>query len=307
MAGRQIVEVDRAGRETVIAPQLANYFSPRWSPNGDRIAVVKRDGGLSHIWIYDTRSQTLSQLTTEGDNVRPSWSPDGTRVAFYSSRGSTNDLYWMPADGSGPAEKVADGDDTLGAGATFWTRDGAWIIVDGNTQVGMAEDVFAIGTGTDRKMQAVVATVADEQAGVVSPDGKWIAYVSTESGRPQVYLRPFMQAGGRWLVSTGSAVNALWASNTELTYRETEGRTMVAATLALGEDVRVVERRPLFSDASYMFSSGSIAEHDLSWNGQRFLMLKRPQQLGEREDAVVVLNWAEEVRQRMVEQGGRAP
>lgn len=171
----------------------------------------------------------------------------------------------------------------------------------------MQEDVYAIGTGTDRKMQAVIATAADEQSGVVSPDGKWIAYVSNESGRSQVYLRPFMRAGGRWLVSTGSAVNALWASNTELTYREIEGRTMVSATLALGEDVRVVDRRPLFSDATYLFNSGSVTEHDLSWNGQRFLMLKRPQQLGESAEAVVVLNWAEEVRQRMVEQGGRAP
>jgi Tol biopolymer transport system component len=305
--GRQIVAVDRAGRETVLVPEFANFGAPRWSPTRDRIAVVRTEGGPSQIWIYDVRSQTLSQLTTEGNNVRPSWSPDGTRVAFYSARSSGADLYWMPADGSGPAERVADGDDTLGASTTFWTRDGAWIVIDGNQQDGVQEDIFVVGTGSDRKRKTVVATPADEQGGVVSPDGRWIAYVSNETGSSQVYVRPFMRPGGRWLVSNNSAVNPLWASNTELTYRELDSRMMVSATLAMGQDVRVTERRPLFSEAPYLRSGVSLAEHDLSWDGQHFLMLKRPAVVGDRAAPIVVLNWAEEVRQRMQEQGGRAP
>jgi Tol biopolymer transport system component len=306
--GHQIVEVDRTGRETVVLAQFANYRTPRWSPTGDRIAMVKvvPDGG--QVWIYDRRSQTLSQLTTEGSNYRPSWSPDGSRVAFHSGRGNTSNLVWMPADRSGPAERVVDGEEYGGISATFWTHDGAWIVVDGPAAAEDGqEDIFVVGTGADRKRKALIATAADEQTGVVSPDGKWIAYASNESGMYQVYVRPFMRDGGRWLVSTGGAINALWASNTELTYRDTDSRSLVSAKLELGQTVSVIERTPLFSDQPYLQSGVSVAEHDISRDGQRFLMLRRSNVTGERPMPVVVLNWTAEVTRRMMEQGGRAP
>jgi Tol biopolymer transport system component len=260
---------------------------------------------VEHVWIYDVRSQTFSQLTTEGRNARPSWSPDGSRVAFYSNRGDSTHLYWMPSDRSAPAERIVDGEDTGELSATFWTRDGAWIVVDGgNAQ----EDIYAIGTGTDRKRKPAVATAEHEEAGVVSPDGKWIAYVSDEGGGVnQIYVRPFMREGGRWLVSTSAADNALWASNTELIYRDTERRMVTSAKLELGPTVRVVERIALFSDVSYFRTGASVADHDISWDGQRFLMLRRAPVTGESASPVVVLNWAEEVKRRMAEQGGRAP
>jgi serine/threonine-protein kinase len=304
-SGRQIVEVDRSGRETVVYAQFAEFLTPRWSPTRDRVAVVKREAGVEHVWIYDVRSQTFSQLTTEGRNARPSWSPDGSRVAFYSNRGDSTHLYWMPSDRSAPAERIVDGEDTGELSATFWTRDGAWIVVDGgNAQ----EDIYAIGTGTDRKRKPAVATAEHEEAGVVSPDGKWIAYVSDEGGGVnQIYVRPFMREGGRWLVSTSAADNALWASNTELIYRDTERRMVTSAKLELGPTVRVVERIALFSDVSYFRTGASVADHDISWDGQRFLMLRRAPVTGESASPVVVLNWAEEVKRRMAEQGGRAP
>jgi serine/threonine-protein kinase len=303
--GRQIVEVDRAGRETVVYPQFADFLTPRWSPTRDRVAVVKREAGVEQVWIYDVTSQTFSQLTTEGRNVRPSWSPDGSRVAFYSIRGDSADLYWMPSDRSAPGERVADGEDTGEPSSTFWTRDAAWIVVDGGAG---PQNIYAIGTGDDRKRKTAVATPAHEEAGVVSPDGKWIAYVSNEGGGiNQIYVRPFMREGGRWLVSTNSAVNALWASNTELIYRDIERRMVTSAKLEMGSTVRVVARTELFSDLPYSVVGSTVADHDISWDGQHFLMLRRPPEIGEGSSPIVVLNWAEEVKRRMVEQGGRAP
>jgi serine/threonine-protein kinase len=205
-AGYQVLEVDRLGRESVVISQPRGYQHPRWSPDGDRIALTVVGEDAAQIWIYDTPSETLSQLTFEGRNVRPTWSPDGSMVAFFSNRPDASDLYWKPADGSGFAERVAEGEDVVNAGTTFWTRDGSWIVFDGLGEPGApAENIYAVGTGADRTRQNVVATEAGEETGAVSPNGQWIAYGSDESGQWQVYVRPFMAQGGRWLVSTADA------------------------------------------------------------------------------------------------------
>jgi len=195
--GVQVVEVDRSGRETVVISRQGQYEHPRWSPDGDRIAMTVSGESGPQIWIYDIASETLSQLTFEGGNVRPTWSPDGSTVAFSSARDGAADLYWKPADGSGPAERVAEGEDTQNQGTTFWTWDGSWIVFDGLGDAGDSEEnIYAVGTGTDRTRQTVVATGAGEETGAVSPNGEWIAYGSDESGPWQVYVRPFMAPGG---------------------------------------------------------------------------------------------------------------
>lgn len=299
-SGVQVVEVDRSGRETVVIPEEGQYEHPRWSRDGNRIAmtVTGEDGG-AQIWTYDIASDTRSQLTFEGTNVRPTWSPDGSRVAFYSTRSGIADLYWTLADGSEPAERVVEGEDTRNAGATFWTSDGAWIVFDGGQVERAGEDIYAVGTGADRTRKPAVASDAEEESGAVSPNGEWIAYGSDESGRWQVYVRPFLAPGGRWLVSTGAAGAPLWASDQEVVYVDTETQGLVAATLEFGATVRVVERTRLFDFASYSHSQ-STPQYDVSRDGQSFLVLRGPS-----AQPIVVLNWFEEIERRMAEQGGR--
>jgi hypothetical protein len=283
-AGRQLVEVDRSGRETVVLPEFSEFSSPRWSPTRDRIVLAKPASEGNQIWIYDVASQTLAQLTTDGNNQRPSWSPDGRRVAFFSTRAGVNDLYWMSADGSTPAERVAEGEDVTNGSITSWT----------------------IGTGTDRKRKPLIVSSANNQVGEVSPDGKWIAYISDEAGEYQLYVRQFMREGGRWLVSTGPASSPRWTSNSELLYRDLTRNDFVAATLELGSTVRVARRTRLFSYSPYYGSAIGAVEYDVSRDGQRFLMMRRSPMGNERPAPVVALNWAEEVRRRMAEQGTRA-
>ncbi|MDH4348310.1 MAG: serine/threonine-protein kinase, partial [Gemmatimonadota bacterium] len=191
-----VAQVDRAGREEVLISRAGSYDLPRLSPEGERIGLVIPVENRNQIWVYDIPSATLSQLTFEGTNSRPSWSPDGTRLVFASDRSGNWDLWWAPADGSGPGERVAEGPDVTSAMVTSWSRDGKWIVFDGvaegDSGVAVQEDVFAVPTTGKRIRQLAVGTPADEQSGVVSPDGRWIAYNSDESGTTQVYVRPFL-------------------------------------------------------------------------------------------------------------------
>jgi dipeptidyl aminopeptidase/acylaminoacyl peptidase len=180
------------------------FRHPRWSPSRDRVALTVIGGNTSHIWIYDVASETLTQLTFDGYNHRASWSPDGRRVAFYSTRSGSTDLYWMPADGSGPAERVVDGEDTRNTSPVFWTRDGQWIVLDGITEEDAryadSQDIFAVRTEGDRTRQVAVRIPGSRQeAGAVSPNGEWIAYGSDEAGPWQVTSVPsWRRAAGGW-------------------------------------------------------------------------------------------------------------
>jgi dipeptidyl aminopeptidase/acylaminoacyl peptidase len=284
--------------------RLADYRTPRWSPTRDRIALaLDSNDGMSQIWVYDVGSETLTQLTSVGRNIRPSWSPDGRMIVFASSQGDSSGLHWIPADGSGSAEPVAPDEPT--GGTTFWTRDGAWIVYDGQFPPAEDEDVFAVGTGADRAIRTVVATPATEESGAVSPDGRWIAYVSSggANGSGQVFIRPFLTAGGRWLVSTGTAFSPLWASNDEVMYLDVENGTLTAARLEFGSAVRVVERTPLFNWSQYLPSGRSTPQYDVSRDGQHILALRRSQAV-DRLTPIVVLNWLDDVTRLVSAQGG---
>ena len=297
----EIVELDRSGQELAVIGQPGPYRHPRWSAEKDRIALTVREEGENQIWVQDVASETLSQLTFEGSNQRPGWSPDGTRVAFYATRPDNSGLYWTQADGSGPAELVDDGADTGIPTPVFWTRDGAWLVIDGFTGDPGAtgnQSIYAVGTGEDRTRQTVVsADGSDRTVGAVSPNGEWIAYLSNESGQEQVYVRRFMAPGGRWLVSTGTAGAPLWASDDEIVYKDYESGSLMSARLALGTTGRVVERRGLFDFSPYL-EDPNVPEFDVSRDGQRFLVLRRSADPNITVP-VVVLNWTAEIERRM--------
>jgi Tol biopolymer transport system component len=297
-----VAQVDRSGREQVVISRPGNYALPRLSPDGERIALNIQ----AQIWVYDIPSGTLSQLTFKGDNVRPSWSPDGSRLVFSSNRSGSWDLWWAPADGSDPGERVAEGPDVTGGTLTFWSRDGKWIVFDGvaedDSAAATSEDIFAVPTTGKRIRQLAVGTPADEQSGVVSPDGRWIAYNSDESGTYQVYVRPFLAPGGRAMVSTTGGTEPLWVSNQEIAYRD--GDSLTVATLELGARTRVLRRTALFDYSRYRTGNASFQGYDVSRDGKRFLVV-RPLEVQADPEPVVVLNWFAEVRRRFAEQGAR--
>jgi len=297
-----IVQVDRHGREEVLIAAPGPYRWSRFSPDQTRIAFGKN----RQIYIHDRRSGTSSSVTSSGANQRPTWSPDGRHVAFISGRPTGSDVWVVPADGAEPAKAIAPGKDVVQQSATSWTRDGAWIVIDGFADelgsVG-ADDIFALPASGNGPLRTAVATTASEQTGEVSPDGRWIAYVSDDAGDFQVYVQPFLRPGGRTLVSTGPAIEPAWASNNEITYTSLTSDSLVLATLDFVGSIGV-KRTSLFDRGRYAPGAPSWREYDVSRDGQHFLFEKSLSRR-ERTEPVIVLNWMAEVRGMVAKQPRR--
>ena len=284
---RTLVWVDRQGLATPLIEDRQAYRRPRLSPDGQRVAVAVQSGLNQDIWIYDIGRGTRMRLTVEGDNISPVWTPDGKRVTFGSVRDGTRDLYWKPADGSGQAEPLLNSENSLIP--MSWSPDGKSLVFYEQSPVG-GRDIWVLPRGGDAS--PFVATAFNERTPLFSPDGRWLAYVSDESGRDEIYVQPYPGPGGKWPISTEGGTEPRWAADgRELFYR-------------LGAKMMVVEvqSEPAFSsgrpqlvfEEPYLTDQFGTSNYDLSPNGQQFLMIKQEQQEG--ASINVVLNWFEELK-----------
>src|ERR1700674_744031 len=193
-AQSRLVWVNRNGAEQRVAAPPHVYVIPRLSPDGRRIAVgiTEQD---SQVWLYDFSRETLTRLTFEGDtNLAPVWTPDGKRIAFNSDRKGPINIYWQLADGSGGLEQLTTSEHLHAP--MSWSPDGQLLVfveVDPTTQ----RDIWVLRMG-DRKAQPFLQTRFDEGEPRFSPDGRWLAYISNESGRYEIYVQPYPGPGGKW-------------------------------------------------------------------------------------------------------------
>ncbi|MDH5643043.1 MAG: protein kinase, partial [Gemmatimonadota bacterium] len=291
--------VDRDGSEEVVDSDLWRSFqSVSLSPDGGRIAMSISGAGQEAIWTYDLEARTISRLTFDGTTVfRPLWSHDGTRIAYMSDRGS-DDLVrsgWIqPADGSGAPELFVESTAGRPVQEISWSSDGTSIAYrEGFSDGETLRDIWMLRAGADTLRRPILATGADEQNPKVSPDGRWLAYKSDESGVAEIYVRPFPEGEGRWQISVGGGSEPLWARNgRELFYRSTGG-DMISVPVLAGPNFRTGPPQVLFSTNPYLVD-GNATSYDITPDGSRFLMIKKP---GE-ESLIVVVNWTEELRRQ---------
>ncbi|MDX2120921.1 MAG: protein kinase [Gemmatimonadota bacterium] len=283
---RSLVEVDRAGRVRPLTAALRGYDSPRYAPDGARLAVRERSGGAFNIVVHDLRRGTNAQLSLDQRlNYYPEWWPDGRRVFWVRNNDRQTGLWSKAADGSGGETMLYDPPQNQYEAAV--TRDGRWLVVRQNDSV-TGRDLWLVrlpdGTATP-----LLRSPASEHNPKLSPDGRYLAYVSNVSGRGEVYVRTFPDSGGTWVVSRGGGAEPAWsASGRELFYRV--GDAIVAVP---------VETRPTFTvgRADTLFTGMFVpnANHtnfDVHPDGQRFVMVGMA--TGERR-ALVVLNWVAEL------------
>ncbi|HUP51440.1 MAG TPA: protein kinase [Longimicrobiales bacterium] len=302
------VWVTRSGTAELIDPgwrfdsgvDLGGSYGWHLSPDGTRAAVTRVVGDNRDIWIKELPDGPFRRLTTDPEaETSPFWSPGGDVVA-YSMGGPGNEVWRRRADGTGSSERL------LGATGGLvvqgrWSPDGEWIVVRG-------VDVSGFRPGVDSVLTPLVATGFDERGPALSPDGRWFAYSSNESGREEVYVRPFPEVdGGLEQVSVTGGSNPVWArSGAELFFVDPD-RGMNVARLETEPRFRVVERQVLFTLTpdliGYSIGDGGDHFYDVAPGDERFLMGRLVTGDAAQRDArprlILVQNWTEELERRV--------
>lgn len=191
-------------------PGTEDAFFPFWSPDSRSIAFFAQ-GKLKRvdIWVFDLVRGTGSRLTFDpADDLNPVWSPDGTRIAFTSEWKGHRDIYWKLASGTGPDEALLESTDRKSV--EDWSGDGRFLVYNTGNNPKTRDDLWALPLSGDRKPVPILMTPFTEGQGQLSPDGRWIAYRSSKSGRPEVYVQPFPPSGGKWQISTAGGHEPRW-------------------------------------------------------------------------------------------------
>lgn len=279
-AERTLVWVDREGNVQPLAAAPRAYASPRLSPDG-RTLVVTIGGDAEQVWTYDIAANSLTQLTFDG-GFAPEWSRDGTRVIFAAARGGPPDLFAKPVNGPGgeerltnsPKAEIPHGD----------TTDGGTLVVESDPA---GRDVGIVSTAGARR--ALLATSANETAPAVSPDGRWLAYVSDASGQAEVYLAPLADPTRALQVSRSGGGEPVWRPDgEELFFRA--GSQMMAASVQARRALSVQAPRALFT-AALVTGPASRPAYDVSNDGMRFLMVRAAEAKRGAGDLRVLLGW----------------
>jgi Tol biopolymer transport system component len=284
----QIVWVDRNGAETPVSTNRAPFRVPRLSPNGKLIAVaVSDETRRSDIWIYDAEGGAKRRLTTEAHNLAPLWTPDGIRLTL-SSNGSVVE---MQATGSGSKEILLPRVDN--GYPCSWSPDGKDLLFQEAEPAGYSLWRFSRDSGNGSPTLLIRPTVGD--CGLLSPNGKWLAYVSNESGRPEVYVDSYPGLKEKIAVSTEGGRRPQWSRDgRELFYRH--GDALMAVSVNTGTSFRAAKPRRLFA-GPYRGESQEPA-FDVSPDSRRFLMIKSDDAATWRQ-INVVLNWFEDLKRRV--------
>ncbi len=238
---RQLVWVDRTGNMvgTIGQPDGNAPSAPELAPDGQRVAVTRTVQGNFDVWLIEVGRGVPSRFTFDvAVDSGPLWSPDGTQVAFRSTRKGVYDLFEKPASGAADEQPLLV--TSQAKSPLDWSRHGRFLLY-GTQDPKTASDLWALLLMGERKPFAVLESRFDEIEGQFSPDGRWLAYASNESGRYEIYIRTFPEAGGKWQISAAGGVQPRWRRDgRELNHVAPDTRLMAVPT-RLTPDTRTLE------------------------------------------------------------------
>jgi eukaryotic-like serine/threonine-protein kinase len=295
---RILVWVDRNGREEAINAPPRMYGYAHLSPDATRIALDIRDQE-NDIYIWDVARSSLDRLTTDpGLNMGGIWTPDGKCVAYTADRNGAVNIWLQPANGSGSPEalsKLPEG----GAFPETFSPDGKQLLITGQST---SSDISLLSIGAGAAPKQLLASKFDELNAQISPDGRWMAYQSNELGSVEIYVRPFPDVNaGRWKISTEGGTRPLWNKNGREIFYFLEPGIMMSVPVETGTSFKAGTPRELFR-GEYL-ATLSKTQYSVTPDGQRFLMIKdaaaRPGSSPSPQQISIVLNWFEELKQRV--------
>jgi Tol biopolymer transport system component len=298
---RTPVLVNRQGRSKKLTLPPDNYLLPRLSPSGDRLVV--QVGATRDLWTYDLRRGTFTRLTADRIVAysAPAWTPDGSRVVFTTWFKGEVGLGWLPADASGPVEALVQG-----VGMRSFERthpailpDGSAVIMTGLAPRAAVEDLLIVPLTKEKRLEALFTGPGVERNPAAAPNGRFLAYNADDSGRHEVYVRPFPNVGARrWQISTDGGACPVWTrGGREIVYKDRQGRIMAAAVRTDGADGLTVSRpEPLFASGDRR-TDGLDRDFDVTSDGERFLFLSPADAAGidAAVELVLLQNWREEL------------
>jgi Tol biopolymer transport system component len=296
-----IAWLDGAGKAQPLLAKPGNYGRPSMSPDGQRLALDVTEGSGTDIWAYDWQRDTMTRLTFAGNVDGPVWSPDGRYIAFQASEG----MSVTRSDGSGKPQPLTQSKNIQSPWS--FTPDGkrlAFFEISPVTgyalwTVPLESDGAGLHAG---KPEVFLQTAANERFPSFSPDGRWMAYASNESGTYQVYVRAFPDKGGKWQISNSDGVYPIWSRNGhELFFETLDNHIMVAAYTVKGDSF-VADKPRMWSEKQIGGSVNAVRNVDLAPDGKRIVALM-PVETAEGQKAqshvTFLMNFSDELRRKV--------
>ena len=290
---RRLVWVDRAGKEQPFPLPARPYIDISLSPEGHRLAASIDEGNRADIWLFDIPRAVLARLSFAATNSASVWTPDGKKIGFYSNRKGQWNLYWIASDGSGVEEQLTASE--FPQIPWSWSPDGQLLAYSESHPI-TGTDIWVLSLKENRKARPFLRTSFNEDVPIFSPDGRWLAYQSNESGRNEIYVQPYPGPGGKLMISSEGGAKPLWASDgKELFYRN--GDKMMAARISYRPEFGAAKPVVLF-DKHYK-EDPTGRQYDITTEGRQFVMMEENDQVAAATRLNIVVNWFEELKKKV--------
>jgi Tol biopolymer transport system component/predicted Ser/Thr protein kinase len=285
----ELLWFDRSGKALGSLGPPAFYYHPRISHDGRRVAVDKSDLlNKGDIWVYEVSGGAATRVSFDpADESAPLWSPDDARLIYFSLKSGTQDIYGKPIEGSASAQPILVS--RAEKHPADWSADGRFLLFSSSDPDARMQRDLWVFSFADVKARPFVTSPSRDEDGQFSPNGRWVAYISDESGRSEVYVRPFPGPGPRRQVSTAGGSMPRWRSDgRELFYVALDNKLM-AAPVKTGDVFEANASMPLFE--THIRTEPTWTQYDVSADGQRFLINTMVETAAEREPITLVLDW----------------